>query len=315
MSKKSKKHKTSKQDKEVKVIKAEHAKALAKQGLRTLAKSDAPFTVASLESALLKEFPREDAEDWDVMGLIVGEGTKPVKSVAVALDPTVSAITKAADIGADVLITHHPLFLEPPCTFAPELSVALNPGAGVWAAIRCGVACMNFHTALDVSKKAQMALPNLLGLTYTGQVVEPIATSRHKGYGQLCTVSSASGKPESLAHIAAKCTSVFGRAPRVWGNFDMRISTIVTALGSAAHMGEQALALKADCMICGEVKYHEALELAEAGLAIIELGHDVSELPLTAILAKAVADAGISQENITIIDQTDNWSYPEAIRL
>ena len=63
------------------------------------------------------------------------------------------------------------------------------------------------------------------------------------------------------------------------------------------------------------MKYHEALALSQAGLAIIELGHDTSELPLAAVLAAAVEGAGVPGDLITILDQGDNWSYPETTRV
>lgn len=290
-------------------------KALSKRLPKPLAKPDKAFTVASLEAALLKEFPREDAEPWDVMGLTVGEGGLPVAKVAVALDPTVEAIRKAAEIGATALVTHHPPYLEGPSSFAPADSVALNPGAGVWAAIQNRVALMNFHTALDVSKRAQAALPQILGLKYTGRVLEPIAASKRKGYGQLCELVSQDGKTQTLSQLAHRCVSNFGRAPKVWGDFAKPVKTVACALGSAGAVGKAALEAGAECLVCGEVKYHSALDLSQAGLAIIELGHDVSELPLAAVLAKTIADVGFPKDGIAIIDQTGNWSYPETIRL
>lgn len=295
--------------------KTDKEKALSKRPARQMARPAKSFTVAELEHALLKAFPREDAEPWDVMGLTVGEPAIPVKKVAVALDATVEAIRKASALGATVLVTHHPPYLEGPLQFSPEDSVALSPGAGVWAAIQNRVALMNFHTACDVSKRAQAALPQILGFRYAGHVVEPIPSSKRKGYGQLCTVAPQEGKAETLAHIASRCVSTFGRAPKVWGDYQQPVKTVVTALGSAGNVGRLALEAGADCFICGEIKYHAALELSQAGLAIIELGHDVSELPLAAVLAKAVADAGFPKEGIAIIDQADNWSYPETIRL
>ncbi len=290
-------------------------KAIAKREVKPLAKPSKSFTVASLERALLKEFPREDAEAWDVMGLTVGEGGLAVTKVALALDVTVEAIRKAASIGAGVLITHHPPYLEAPTSFAPGASVAENPGAGVWAAIQNRVALMNFHTALDVSKRAQLALPQILGLKATGRPVCPIASSKHKGYGQVCTVAKNGGKPETLSHLAARCVAHFGRAPRVWGDPARPLSQAVCALGSAGEVGESALAAGADVLICGEIKYHSALALSQAGLGIIELGHDVSELPLVAVLAKTLVDLGFPQSGIAIIDQSENWTYPETIRL
>ena len=290
-------------------------KALSKRGKKELAKQKRRFSVSELEEALLKRFPAEDAEDWDVMGLTVGEGALEVTRVAVALDPTVDAIERAASAGANVLITHHPPFLSGPMKFSPANSVAENPGAGVWAAIQNRVALMNFHTALDVSQDAQNIIPSMLGFSTTGKLLESIPSSKKKGYGAICDLTKSKDGQTSLGQIAARCLSVFGRAPKVWGNMDKMVSSVACVTGSAKSVAHKALDKKIDCLICGELGYHDSLELSLAGVAIIELGHDASELPLTALLAKTLADIRFPIDEIVMIDQSHNWSYPEAIRL
>lgn len=287
--------------------------AIVKRGAKLLSKTDAHRTVGGLEAHLLKLFPADTAETWDRTGVLVGERAMPLSKVAITLDPTVAAIEEAARAGADVLLTHHPAYLSAPESFAPARSVAQNAGAGVWAAIRNGVALMCFHTALDVSRQAQGVLPELLGLEATGKVLSPLPSQPTLGYGQVC--AALKGEALSLAHLAARCTSVFGRAPRVWGRMEAQVRTVATATGSASNVGGLALAAGMDCLVCGEVRYHDALDLSQAGLCIIELGHDVSEFPLTAVLADAVASYGVGTDRIVILDQTANWAYPESIRL
>lgn len=294
---------------------ASEQRALTRRGARSIAKAAAPLTVGALESALLREFPAEDAESWDRTGLVVGESSLAVGKVAVALDPTVSAIREARAQGADVLVTHHPPFLAAPDSFAPEASVAKSSGAGVWAAIQERVALMCFHTALDVSPRAARVLPGMLGLSFTGRFVEPLASTKRKGYGQICQAAADAGEGETLARLAARCTAVFGRPPRVWGDLEAPMRTVVTATGSAGSLGRACVAAGADCLVCGEVKYHDALDLSQAGLAVIDLGHDVSELPLVAVLADAVAGAGVAPADVIVIDQTSNWTCPESTRL
>ena len=293
---------------------SENAGALSKRGPSALSKQAPEWTVGSLEATLLKEFPAADAEEWDRTGITVGERAVPLTKVALALDPTVAAIEEAAARGANVLVTHHPLYLSAPDSFAPEKSVALSPGAGVWAAIRNGVAVMSFHTALDVSPRAARVLPGMLGLDFKGTVVEPVGPSKRKGYGPLSSVRT-EGEPVKLGELAARCTAVFGKQPRVWGDFEKPTRQVVTATGALGPVGRAALAAGADCVICGEVKYHEALDLSQAGMAVIELGHDVSELPLVALLTQTVLKAGVPEERVIVVDQADNWQYPEAIRL
>lgn len=287
---------------------------LLKRPCSSMARAERGWTIGSLEAALLRKFPAEDAEGWDRTGLVVGERALPLTKAALALDPTPRAIEEAARAGVNVLITHHPPFISSPDSFAPESSPALSPGAGVWAAIRCGVALMCFHTALDVSSQAAKVLPGMLGLDFTGQVVSPSCDDGLRGYGQLSRIRLEES-PMTLGVFAARCLSVFGRAPRVWGDPVKEIKTVVTATGSAGSCGRDALAFGADCLVCGEIKYHDALDLSHAGLCVVELGHDVSELPLVAVLAQSVLGLGVSEDAIVLVDQSSNWWLPDAIRI
>ena len=289
--------------------------ALSKRGESHLAPRTFNMTIGGLEKALLKEFPAEDAEKWDRTGLLVGERSLPVTRVAVALDATPAAVAAAAEAGANVLLTHHPAFLEAPDGFAPEASALESPGAVVWAAIRNQVALMDFHTALDVSPAAARVLPGMLGLKFTLRFADPLEGSRRKGYGQICEVPDNDGEPETLALLAARCMAVFGRAPRVWGAPDAAVRRVVTATGSAGSLAPALVAAGVDAVVCGEMKYHTALELAAAHVAVIELGHDVSELPLAAVLAEALARVGVPAEAVTLVDQSENWWTPEAVRV
>lgn len=293
----------------------EAAEALAPQGARELARPKRELTVGALVDALAKDFPPEDAEDWDRTGLLVGERDVPLACVAIALDATVPAIREAYRAGANLLLTHHPAYLEAPGSFSPEESVALSPGAGVWAAIQHKVALADFHTALDVSPAAAQVLPALLGFKAQGRAMVAAGASKGKGYGQLCKVPAGGEGPETLAHVAARCTSAFGRAPRVWGSFDAPVRTAVCATGSAGNVVQACVEAGVDCLVCGEVRYHQALDASLAGLSIVELGHDASELPLCAVLAEACVRAGVAKERIVMLDQGRNWAYPEAIRL
>ena len=115
-----------------------------------------------------------------------------------------------------------------------------------------------------------------------------------RGYGQLCSVRKGD-VPMTLEKLAARCTSVFSQVPRVWGDFDREIKSVATYTGSCGSIVAACLREHVDCLICGEVKYHAALDASAAGLAIIDMGHDTTELPFTGVLADAVAAAGALQ--------------------
>lgn len=115
-------------------------------------------SVAGVVEAIHAAFPPEWAELWDRVGLIAGDPDAPVSRVLVSLDPTRDALKRARKAGAQVLVTHHPPFLEPPAHLTPA-------AAGVsFEALSAGIALVAAHTNLDRAPDGATALPRVLGL-------------------------------------------------------------------------------------------------------------------------------------------------------
>ena len=74
--------------------------------------------VAELERALLARYPKADAEGWDHVGLSVGDPAAEITGVACALDATEANVRRAQEAGANVLLTHHPIYIKAPEAFA-----------------------------------------------------------------------------------------------------------------------------------------------------------------------------------------------------
>ena len=55
--------------------------------------------------------PRYMKMDWDHVGLLCGRSGREVRRILVALDPFQDVCQEAADWGAELLVTHHPLYL------------------------------------------------------------------------------------------------------------------------------------------------------------------------------------------------------------
>lgn len=75
--------------------------------------------VAELERSLLARYPKADAEGWDHVGLSVGDPAAEITGVACALDATVANVRRAQEAGANVLLTHHPIYIKAPEAFCP----------------------------------------------------------------------------------------------------------------------------------------------------------------------------------------------------
>lgn len=136
--------------------------------------SERIVTVGTLVQALEERFVPAWAEPWDRVGLIVGTSGTALTGVLVTLDATAEAVERARRAGANLVVTHHPPFLETPS----RIEHAPGPSGTLAAALAAEVAVASFHTSLDRAPAGADALSVALGLTTLEPLesgVEPIS--------------------------------------------------------------------------------------------------------------------------------------------
>src|SRR3954454_7737333 len=107
-------------------------------------------------------YPPATAEDWDAVGLVHGDPDAEVTRVLFAVDPTIEVAREAAEWGADLLVTHHPLFLKPVHGFA----TTTPKGRTLATLAGAGCALLAAHTNADQAVGGvSEALATALGLT------------------------------------------------------------------------------------------------------------------------------------------------------
>ncbi len=257
--------------------------------------------VGELERRLFAMLPESAAEPWDRTGMLTGDADAEVSGVAVALDPGVQAIDFALSHHANVLLTHHPLFLDSPKRISPD-PLRDVVGARIWHAVENGISVISFHTALDANPRAARVLADPLALEPGSDILEPMPGCPGFGYGRIC---EAPLRPASA--YRDDCERAFGRKCRLWGNPAQQVRRVCLWTGAAGDAPQNCVLRGVDLLICGEVKYHAALDAVEAGLALIELGHDVSEQPHCSVLLELAKEAGIPAARIFVMDLPATW--------
>ncbi len=87
------------------------------------------------------------AEEWDNVGLQVGDPSSVIERIMVSLDPGAAAVDAAIKNSCQLLLTHHPLIFKP----LKKISTADETGAIVHKAIRSGLAIASMHTNYDIA--------------------------------------------------------------------------------------------------------------------------------------------------------------------
>jgi dinuclear metal center YbgI/SA1388 family protein len=71
------------------------------------------ITLRDAVAVLEGRYPPRTAESWDAVGLVCGDPDSPVTKALFAIDPVAAVVDEALAWGAQLLVTHHPLFLRP----------------------------------------------------------------------------------------------------------------------------------------------------------------------------------------------------------
>lgn len=206
------------------------------------------------------------AQSWDNVGLMVGDLDAEVGRVGVALDPIPEAVAEAAEKGCQALICHHPLLFHP----VRKLDLGSDPAAAVREAIKRDVAVIALHTNWDcVIWGVNAELARLIGLE------EPEPLDDATGLGRIGNLS----EPEPMMKFLE-------RVKKSWGlsyldcRTDEPDKTVFRAAlcgGSGGDLWPAAKVRGADVYITSDMKYHEMIDAARAGLSVAITDHGETE--------------------------------------
>lgn len=207
--------------------------------------------------------PRELACAWDNPGLLIGTEKTEISKVLVALDCSVQTAKEAIEWGADLLLTHHPVFFGGVKRIAPD-----DPDtAGAYMLIRHGIGLFAAHTNLD---SADGGVNDCLAEALSLQSIEKLLPDEMGRIGML----SASVPFIDFARTVEQKLST---RVRITGDDNIPVQRIALVGGSAADELFAAKAAGADAFITGEMKHHLALQAEAMGLCIVEAGHYETE--------------------------------------
>lgn len=215
--------------------------------------------------------PPRLAEEWDNVGLLVGDRDRTVARMMTCLTITPEVVEEAISQQAQLIVTHHPLPFRPLKRITSE-SVA---GGMLLRLIEHRVAVYSPHTCFDSAQQGiNQHLANGFGIV-NAQPIAPIADDPDQlGAGRCGSLA----QPTSLGQFAELVKS-FLRLDglHVVGASQHKIARVAVACGSAGQFLEPALRADCDCLVTGETSFHTCLEAKANGAAMVLTGHYASE--------------------------------------
>ncbi len=233
----------------------------------------------------LDEFaPRHLAEEWDNVGLLVGDRQAEIRRIMTCLTITPASTAEAVKEGVDMIVTHHPL----PFQAFKRLTTDSPSGTMLLKLIRAGVSIYSPHTAFDSTRQGiNQQLAAGIGLSNIVPLIDsPEDSAVGAGrYGRL-------PDPVTLAELA-QLVKLFLRIERVRvvGEASREVQRVATACGSAGQFLSDARRTGCDALVTGETNFHTCLEAEATNTCLILTGHFASERFAVETLAERLASA------------------------
>lgn len=263
-------------------------------------------TVQDVINSCRSLWPEHTAEQWDRVGLSVGEPHAPVRKVALALDASLANCAAAQQLGAQMLLTHHPLLLK-----AVHSVAATNyKGRVITELIRTGMALYSAHTNADiVPDGVSDIIATRLGL----QELQPLVPAEHDsshGIGRRGRLAD----PLSLQEFVDRAAAIFPDTVsglRVAGDPQQKVEHIALCGGAGDSLLSNELVLQSDVYLTSDLRHHPAQEFRENNpdIALVDVAHWAAESLWLEVAAQQLSAALPGVEFVVCDIKSDPWIF------
>lgn len=218
----------------------------------------------------LREYaPPALAEEWDNVGLLLGDPADEIQSVLTCLTLSPNVAEEAIAAKCQLIVSHHPILFRP----VQRLTAESSEGRMLLSLIRAGISVYSPHTSYDSAVNginSQLArLFDLYDILPLRQFSTSILGAGRCGFlptamtlGDLIELTKPALRVSTLQYV---------------GNLDRRITKLGIACGSAAEFLRDAAQLGCEALLTGEARFHSCLEAEASNVALILPGHYATE--------------------------------------
>lgn len=202
--------------------------------------------------------------DWDNVGFQCGSRNAQVRKILVALDPFEHVCKEASEIGADLLITHHPLIFRPLSAITDDDAIT----RGIIHLCANGISAISAHTNLDCADGGvNDVLARVLQLTNV-----EIIGSEH--------LLRAGFYDSSIEYFLTHVKTVLGCQGLRFVDGGKPVHKVAVGGGSCAGALHEVIAAGCDTFVTADPSYNAFWDAKERGINLIDAGHFYTENPV-----------------------------------
>lgn len=217
---------------------------------------------ADIIHVLEEQFPVKYAVPGDKTGFQVGKKEKEIKHIFVAVDASDETIDETVRVGADMLLTHHPMIYAPLATITTDSF----QGRRVIKMIENGLCYMSTHTNYDSCRMADLAAERLElnDCQVLEEVTEGIGIGKVGKLPKEMTLRECALYVKERFHIPSV---------RFFGNGEQKVQLAAICPGSGRSVIGCCHKAGAEVFITGDVDHHTGIDQLDDALPIIDAGH------------------------------------------
>lgn len=261
-------------------------------------------TVKEVYSLLDENYPYCIQEDYDNSGIMADCGAA-IDKIVVSLDITNAVVDYAASIGAQLIVSHHPVI------FRPIRSIVYH--SPLQRMLRSGISAISAHTNFDIAKggvndalASRLALQNITSVFKVSEKSVK-GTLRENYIGRMGNLPHEM-TPAEFAAFTGKCLR--GRNAMEYVEGGKPISRVAVGGGACGEFVFECMENGIDAFVTGEAKHHEMIFAKDNGITLIAAGHYATENVALEALADTLK-SGLNGVEIIVTRVDDPVSFTE----
>ena len=216
--------------------------------------------------------PKEISEDFDNVGLLIGDPSKELRNILVTLDATEDIIEEAIDKGCNLIVSYHPIIFDG----IKKISEQDYVQKAIVKAIENKIAIYAIHTSMDNHPNGiSYSLAKIVGLNKTSIIIPKgkKVGNLKIGMGTIGFLKSRISEEKFLDLVKKKVKNNFIRHSKFTGK---KISKVAIVAGSGSFAIDDCLNNDVDALITSDLKYHKFF-IENDKILLLDIGHFESE--------------------------------------